>query len=209
MHLESFLGALEVTLDAGLLDRIDEIVPPGTNVNPADAGYVPPSLADASLRRRLVDWRPGFDPEAQPVAGARTIALADGRVVVDADTALAGEPLHVGWLDDDPVFVAPLTGTAPADAPTLRALLAEAGWFGPTDERRPPIPPPFTIAHRLITGAWGRRYRAASAITKTAKATLITPFIVKKAVSSRRRSCGWTSACSYASSVATAATPSQ
>ncbi len=50
-HLESFLGALEVTLDAGLLDRIDEIVPPGTNVNPADAGYVPPSLADASLRR--------------------------------------------------------------------------------------------------------------------------------------------------------------
>ena len=31
------------TLDDELLDRIDEIVPPGTNFNPADAGYTPPS----------------------------------------------------------------------------------------------------------------------------------------------------------------------
>ena len=51
-QLESHLGAVDVTLDAALLDRIDEIVPPGTNFNPADAGYTPPSLEDASLRRR-------------------------------------------------------------------------------------------------------------------------------------------------------------
>jgi aryl-alcohol dehydrogenase-like predicted oxidoreductase len=51
-HLESQLGAAEVTLTADLLDRIDAIVPPGTNLNPADRGYEPPALAEASLRRR-------------------------------------------------------------------------------------------------------------------------------------------------------------
>jgi aryl-alcohol dehydrogenase-like predicted oxidoreductase len=51
-HLESQLGAAEVRLDDALLDRIDEIVPPGTNFSLADAGWTPPALADASLRRR-------------------------------------------------------------------------------------------------------------------------------------------------------------
>ncbi|MBO0825977.1 MAG: aldo/keto reductase, partial [Actinobacteria bacterium] len=50
-HLDSQLGAPEV-LPADLLDRIDEIVPPGTNLNPADASYVPPALAVPALRRR-------------------------------------------------------------------------------------------------------------------------------------------------------------
>ena len=35
-----------------MLDRIDEIVPPGVNVNPADTGWDPPWLTDSSLRRR-------------------------------------------------------------------------------------------------------------------------------------------------------------
>jgi aryl-alcohol dehydrogenase-like predicted oxidoreductase len=51
-HLESQLGAASVTLPPDILDRIDEIVPPGTNLNPADAGYLPPALTDPSLRRR-------------------------------------------------------------------------------------------------------------------------------------------------------------
>jgi aryl-alcohol dehydrogenase-like predicted oxidoreductase len=51
-QLESQLGAVDVTLTADVLDRIDEIVPPGVNVARADAGYVPPALTDASLRRR-------------------------------------------------------------------------------------------------------------------------------------------------------------
>ena len=51
-QLESQLGAAEVELADDVLDRIDEIVPPGTNLNPADAGYTPPSLEHASLRRR-------------------------------------------------------------------------------------------------------------------------------------------------------------
>jgi aryl-alcohol dehydrogenase-like predicted oxidoreductase len=51
-HLESQLGAASVTLPPEILDAIDEIVPPGTNLNPPDAGYEPPSLTDSSLRRR-------------------------------------------------------------------------------------------------------------------------------------------------------------
>jgi hypothetical protein len=35
-----------------VLDRIDEIGPPGTDLNPADSYYVPPSLARKALRRR-------------------------------------------------------------------------------------------------------------------------------------------------------------
>jgi aryl-alcohol dehydrogenase-like predicted oxidoreductase len=51
-QLESQLPALETTLSAELLDRIDEIVPPGLNVNPADTGWDAPWLTDSSLRRR-------------------------------------------------------------------------------------------------------------------------------------------------------------
>jgi aryl-alcohol dehydrogenase-like predicted oxidoreductase len=51
-QLESQLPALELTLDADVLDRIDEIVPPGSNVNPNDTGWDPPWLADQAARRR-------------------------------------------------------------------------------------------------------------------------------------------------------------
>jgi aryl-alcohol dehydrogenase-like predicted oxidoreductase len=51
-HLESQLDAGKVTLAQDVLDRIDEIVPPGTTLNPADSGYLPPALTEASLRRR-------------------------------------------------------------------------------------------------------------------------------------------------------------
>jgi aryl-alcohol dehydrogenase-like predicted oxidoreductase len=51
-HLESQLSAVDVVLSDDVLDRIDEIVPPGTNVNPSDTGYDPPAIKDASLRRR-------------------------------------------------------------------------------------------------------------------------------------------------------------
>ena len=40
-----------------VLDRIDEIVPPGTNLNPADAGWTNPALADAWRRRRSLRGR--------------------------------------------------------------------------------------------------------------------------------------------------------
>jgi aryl-alcohol dehydrogenase-like predicted oxidoreductase len=50
-QLTSQLGAAELTIPADVLDRIDEIVPPGTNLNAADAGYAPPSLGPAARRR--------------------------------------------------------------------------------------------------------------------------------------------------------------
>jgi aryl-alcohol dehydrogenase-like predicted oxidoreductase len=51
-QLESQLPALETKLSVDVLDRIDEIVPPGTNVNQNDTGWDPPWLTDSSLRRR-------------------------------------------------------------------------------------------------------------------------------------------------------------
>jgi aryl-alcohol dehydrogenase-like predicted oxidoreductase len=50
-HLESQLAAADVVLDVEVLNRIDEIVPPGINLNPADGGWQSPAL-EASARRR-------------------------------------------------------------------------------------------------------------------------------------------------------------
>ena len=51
-HLEGQIGATDVTLSADVLDRIDEIVKPGTNFSFADAGYEPPGIAQPWKRRR-------------------------------------------------------------------------------------------------------------------------------------------------------------
>jgi aryl-alcohol dehydrogenase-like predicted oxidoreductase len=51
-HLESQLGAADVVLTPDVLDRIDEIVPPGTTLNTPDRGYEPPALTSPALRRR-------------------------------------------------------------------------------------------------------------------------------------------------------------
>jgi len=51
-QLEGQLGARDVVLDDDVLDRIDEIVPPGHNLNPADAGWEHPALSAPALRRR-------------------------------------------------------------------------------------------------------------------------------------------------------------
>jgi aryl-alcohol dehydrogenase-like predicted oxidoreductase len=50
-HLESQLAAADVVLDDAILDRIDEIVPPGSNLNPADGGWQSPALQPAARRR--------------------------------------------------------------------------------------------------------------------------------------------------------------
>jgi aryl-alcohol dehydrogenase-like predicted oxidoreductase len=50
-QLESQLPAAGVTLTTEILDRIDAIVAPGTNLNPADAGWASPALEPAARRR--------------------------------------------------------------------------------------------------------------------------------------------------------------
>jgi aryl-alcohol dehydrogenase-like predicted oxidoreductase len=51
-QFEGQLGATEVQLSNDVLDAIDKIVPPGTNLNAADAGWRPPWLDDPAARRR-------------------------------------------------------------------------------------------------------------------------------------------------------------
>jgi aryl-alcohol dehydrogenase-like predicted oxidoreductase len=50
-QLESQLTAAEVELSDDVLDKIDEIVPPGTAVNPDDTGWSNPALEPAARRR--------------------------------------------------------------------------------------------------------------------------------------------------------------
>jgi aryl-alcohol dehydrogenase-like predicted oxidoreductase len=50
-HLESQLAAADVVLSEDVLDRIDEIVPPGTTINPADNGWQNPALEPTARRR--------------------------------------------------------------------------------------------------------------------------------------------------------------
>jgi aryl-alcohol dehydrogenase-like predicted oxidoreductase len=50
-QLTDVLAGAEVQLSKDVLDAIDKLVPPGTNVNAADSGYYPPSLS-RKVRRR-------------------------------------------------------------------------------------------------------------------------------------------------------------
>ncbi|WP_214413990.1 aldo/keto reductase [Sphaerisporangium fuscum] len=51
-QLEGLLKGASLTLDDAALDRIDEIVPPGTNVYHPDGAWRPPVLDDTNARRR-------------------------------------------------------------------------------------------------------------------------------------------------------------
>ena len=51
-QLESSLAVASITLDDAVLDRIDAIVPPGTDVYAADGRWLPPDLERTELRRR-------------------------------------------------------------------------------------------------------------------------------------------------------------
>ncbi|MFI9388169.1 aldo/keto reductase [Kutzneria sp. NPDC052558] len=51
-QLDSLVKAASLTLDDAALDRIDEIVPPGTNLYKEHGPWTPPELGDADRRRR-------------------------------------------------------------------------------------------------------------------------------------------------------------
>ena len=56
-HLDDLLAGSQVKLDDAVLDRIDAIVPPGTDVVPLEAAYNPPAIKQANLRRRPMQER--------------------------------------------------------------------------------------------------------------------------------------------------------
>ncbi|MFD9395251.1 aldo/keto reductase [Streptomyces sp. NPDC060000] len=51
-QLDDLLVGATLTLGDDILDKIDAIVPPGTDISPLDVSYVPPSLTHTDLRRR-------------------------------------------------------------------------------------------------------------------------------------------------------------
>ncbi|MBB5895132.1 aldo/keto reductase [Kutzneria kofuensis] len=51
-QLDDVLAGADVRLDDEVLDRIDEIAPPGGDASPNAVAYTPPEIADARLRRR-------------------------------------------------------------------------------------------------------------------------------------------------------------
>jgi aryl-alcohol dehydrogenase (NADP+) len=56
-QLDGLLGGMDVALSDEVLDRIDEIVPPGTDVGTLDQAYVPPAIQKTELRRRPLSER--------------------------------------------------------------------------------------------------------------------------------------------------------
>jgi hypothetical protein len=51
------LDAAETRLDDDVLDCIDRIAPPGTDIGVVDVGHRPPAIENADLRRRPADDR--------------------------------------------------------------------------------------------------------------------------------------------------------
>ena len=56
-QLDDLLAGVDVVLSDDVLDRIDEIVPPGTDIGTLDQAYVPPALNKMELRRRPLSER--------------------------------------------------------------------------------------------------------------------------------------------------------
>jgi aryl-alcohol dehydrogenase (NADP+) len=51
-HFDDLLAGAGVSLTDDILDRIDAIVPPGTDTGPLEAAYNPPAVIQPNLRRR-------------------------------------------------------------------------------------------------------------------------------------------------------------
>jgi hypothetical protein len=89
-HLDDLLAGVDVTLTDEVLDRIDEIVPSGTEVGaPDQSAYLPPALqrpappARRRASRRLTEPpapSPGRRPHAPPGKSARTTAHQKGLI---------------------------------------------------------------------------------------------------------------------------------
>jgi hypothetical protein len=62
-HLDDLLAGIDVTLGDDILDRIDEIVPPGTDIGTLDQAHIPPALQHPYMRRRHASRRAAISPQ--------------------------------------------------------------------------------------------------------------------------------------------------
>ena len=67
-QLDDLLAGADAVLPDDVLDRIDEVVPPGTDVGPIDVSYTPPALERPALRRRPADERAATGTPGTPSA---------------------------------------------------------------------------------------------------------------------------------------------
>jgi aryl-alcohol dehydrogenase-like predicted oxidoreductase len=79
-QLDDLLAGAEVLLSDEILDRIDAIVPPGTDVGRLEMAYSPPAVTDARLRRRPTNERTG---------GPTVPVLVRGKPAPSGSTALS------------------------------------------------------------------------------------------------------------------------
>jgi hypothetical protein len=56
-QLDDLLAGAKVVLSDEILDKIDAIVPPATDVGPLHATYNPPAVTQVELRRRSTTQR--------------------------------------------------------------------------------------------------------------------------------------------------------
>ena len=56
-QLDDLLAGMDTVLTDDVLDRIDGIVPPGTDIGTLDQAYMPPAIQKVELRRRPLSER--------------------------------------------------------------------------------------------------------------------------------------------------------
>ena len=112
-HLKSQLGATDVTLSVDILDKIDEIVPPGSTISRADAG-LPAAVADRSVpagaaappdgRQRFALGGHNRFPVVMPDINRRRVMQIAGLGALAASVSLPAanaEPSTSGYLFED------------------------------------------------------------------------------------------------------------
>ena len=132
-QLKDLLAGVEVVLDDATLDRLDEIVPPGLTVNPADAGWQSEALTEPWRRRRRPEGR------ARRLSGAAV--ARDARSGMLADYAGYERAIGLDWYALDPNLshaARPAASRRRATAPSPRS--SSAGSASSSARRSPPGP---------------------------------------------------------------------
>ncbi|WP_431034990.1 aldo/keto reductase [Streptomyces sp. P6-2-1] len=75
-HLDDLLAGADISLSDDVLDEIDAIVPPGTDVGRMDMVFQPPALTNPALRRRSAAERSAADGAAADGAAASGAAAS-------------------------------------------------------------------------------------------------------------------------------------